>query len=575
MKKLLFLLAVLCFPVFLFASEGFTIKKFDVTIGVHDDGTIEVVEKILVNFTESKQGIYREIPFKGESSVQINGQWQTYPWNLDITGISANKETFVSKEGSYINIRLGTKGVYNTGDVEYDIRYTVDGAFITENKEYDELYWNVTGNEGKVKIRSASFTVVFPDKVKDLENVDYRIYYGATGDLYGGESGREATGEFIGQTLVYNHPNTLSAYEGITFQVRLKKGFIALNSWQLFIKFLKRYWPFILSGLFFIVSFLIWAKWGKDKRVVIMTEFFPPKDVTPSEANSILLQNEKFDISPTLVDLARRGFIIIGKEKSKTYIEKVKDPDNTCRSYEKKLLESLYDYITNDEVPRVYTEDLKDSFYTDAATIESQYTTHFNSKGFFETAGNMWRGLYVFLTVASIFYFIGAIFMFDDPSNHMIFAAFAFVNSIVFAAIMPKKTGKGLDMYQKIKGFREFMSRAEKDKIQRLCAEFPTYFDDTIPYAMIFGMAGRWGNMFDGLMNQPPDWYRYDYGRAGYRPSQFIYSLQSSVGSISHASYSSPSQSSGGSSGGGWSGGGGSWGGSSGGGFGGGGGGSW
>ncbi|OHD53380.1 MAG: hypothetical protein A2Y33_05565 [Spirochaetes bacterium GWF1_51_8] len=574
MKKF-FILMMLSIPAFLFADPGFNIKDYHVDVDVHDNGTIDVHEKILAHFYDEKQGIMRKMPYKGNSQIQINGEWKTYYWDLEYSGIHANKEIKVWNEDGYTIIRLGTAGQYISGDVEYDIYYRVFGAFITENKEYDELYWNVIGTEWDVKIRNASFTIHFPDKVTDLENIDYRIYYGPEGSPEGGVGGRDIEGVIDGQNLTYTHDYSLNAYEGITFQVRLKKGFIALSQWQQFLRFLKNYWHYILSAFVFLASLLIWAKWGKDKRVTVMTEFFPPKEITPSEASSILLQNEKFDISPTLVDLARRGYIVIGKESNKTYVQIVKEPDDRCRSYEKTLLTSLADYANADN--KVYTTDLEQTFYSDAAKVESMYGTQFRSKGFFEATGNMWRNIYIFISAAAIFFLVYALFTYDDPSKPIIFSIFTLVDSLVFAGIMPKKTGKGLDMYQKIKGFREFMSRAEKDKIERLCHDFPTYFDDTIPYAMVFGLAGRWGNMFDGLMKEPPNWYRSDYYHDHhFRTTDFIYHLQSSVGKISHSSYSTPPSSSGGSSGGsGWSGGGGSWGGSSGGGFGGGGGSSW
>ena len=97
-------------------------------------------------------------------------------------------------------------------------------------------------------------------------------------------------------------------------------------------------------------------------------------------------------------------------------------------------------------------------------------------------------------------------------------------------------------------------------------------FSKFLPYAIALNVADHWANAFEGIYQNPPDWYVATGGFSAFSPYIFSHSLSSVSSSLSSAMFSSPRGSGvGGGDGGGGSGGGGS----SGGGFGGGGGGSW
>jgi len=117
-----------------------------------------------------------------------------------------------------------------------------------------------------------------------------------------------------------------------------------------------------------------------------------------------------------------------------------------------------------------------------------------------------------------------------------------------------------------ILGFQEFLNRAEKDQLERMKDRnlFSTFF----PYALALDVADNWAKAFEGIYQEPPDWYVSPGGMGTFNPVGFNRSLHSAVSDMSTAIYSAP-RGSGAGSGGSFGGG------SSGGGFGGGGGGSW
>ena len=117
-------------------------------------------------------------------------------------------------------------------------------------------------------------------------------------------------------------------------------------------------------------------------------------------------------------------------------------------------------------------------------------------------------------------------------------------------------------MLSELKGFRQFIKVAEENKLKMLIKDDPGYFENTMGYALAFGMFDKWARKFEALHVPPPQWYTSPSHNV-LSMHNFSKSFSSSMAMAKSNMVSSPSSS--GSSGGG----------SSGGGFGGGGGGSW
>lgn len=63
------------------------------------------------------------------------------------------------------------------------------------------------------------------------------------------------------------------------------------------------------------------------------------------------------------------------------------------------------------------------------------------------------------------------------------------------------------EMAGKLLGFREFISTAEKDRLQMLVDKDPAYFYSVLPYAMIFGLTEKWCQLFRDIQVEPQPWY--------------------------------------------------------------------
>ena len=135
----------------------------------------------------------------------------------------------------------------------------------------------------------------------------------------------------------------------------------------------------------------------------------------------------------------------------------------------------------------------------------------------------------------------------------------------IMSALCERKTDWYAQILGKIRGYKNFLRVAEKDKMEALAEEDPEYFYKNLAYAFALGVTTVYAEHFASLATQPPEWY--ESGRiitGGHVTTMdFLGSMDSMMNSISSTMTSSPSSGGGGGSfsggGGGGGGGGGSW----------------
>jgi uncharacterized membrane protein len=131
----------------------------------------------------------------------------------------------------------------------------------------------------------------------------------------------------------------------------------------------------------------------------------------------------------------------------------------------------------------------------------------------------------------------------------------------LFGWVMPARTVEGTREYEKVLGFQEFLSRVEGDRLERI-VKTPEMFEKYLPYAMALGVEDNWAKAFDGIFQQPPQWYSGPHGVHTFRPTTLTSDLSRMSASAATVMASAPRSSggsgfSGGRSGGGFGGGGG------------------
>jgi len=107
-----------------------------------------------------------------------------------------------------------------------------------------------------------------------------------------------------------------------------------------------------------------------------------------------------------------------------------------------------------------------------------------------------------------------------------------------FGRVMPAKTRTGAMVYMDILGLQEFMNRAEKDRLERMGDK--NLFAKFLPYAIALDVADNWAKAFEGIYQEPPDWYVSPGGFRTFTPYAFTHSFNSVTLSLGSAMFSAP-----------------------------------
>jgi uncharacterized membrane protein YgcG len=555
-------------------SADFTIRKFQSSILINEDSSFTVKETIDVDFNRSRHGIYREIPFKYTDDL---GKTIRTPLEiLSVTdSVGRDRKYRVRQMGNVVNVRIGDANTYVSGFQSYVIMYKVENALLYFDN-HDELYWNVTGNYWKDPIRAASADVTLSAK-KESKKLWAACFTGIYGSRRSDCSFTTShnSGEF--STKAYLDPG-----EGLTIAFGWDKGLVSPpSSWKRFFWALdlKENRIFLLPVLSLIFMITLWYKKGRDPRVrqAITVMYEPPKYdnkvITPAEVGVLI--DEKLDprdITSTIVGLAVKGYVKIEETKKEGlimdttdyYLSKVKEPDENLSSFETKLMGSVF----SDDPTGVFVSELKNKFYKNLPDLKNGLYEELVSKKYFLKSPEKVRNVYMVAGFIIIVFgsFLTAVLSSYLTGRAILASALTGLPLFLFGRVMPAKTRAGASAYMDILGFQEFLSRAEKDRLQRMGDN--NLFSRFLPYAIALDVADNWAKAFEGIYQEPPNWYASPGGFRTFMPSHFAYSIGSLTSNLSSAMFSAPRGSG---VGGGGSGGGGS----SGGGFGGGGGGSW
>jgi uncharacterized membrane protein len=542
------------------------IRNFYSEIAINNNGEISVQENIEYDFgNELRHGIFREIPYKYQIGIR------NYNLRIKVNRVTDFEGTpyeyRVSKERGRVIVRVGDPDKEITGVHGYRIEYLVDGAILFL-EEHDELYWNVTGNEWKIPINKASARVSFDEEIP--EGVDATCYTG----IYGSKS-KDCTFSITPSSVEFNASGSFLAGEGLTIVVGLPKGILREpSSLKKALWFISDNWFFGLPILTLIVISYVWHTRGRDPegRGVIAVRYEPPTNLTPAEAGTLMDERaDILDITSTVIDLAVRGYLKIQEVESAKFIFfsdrdykliKIKEPQaNELKTHEMKIYAGIFSGKSE-----VMVSQLRNKFYTNLPSIKNALYSELISGKYIPTNPESIRSIFKWIGIGII---VAGFFLIPHWGIKLsVVVSGIFI--LIFSRFMPKKTKKGSLAKEEILGFREFIERAERDRIERLAKDDPTLFDRVLPYALVFGLGDRWAEAFHDMYKSPPSWY--DSPRYGdlFSPRIFVSDLGRSLSFMNSTFASTPSKSRGG-----YSGGSGFGGGSSGGGFGGGGGGSW
>ena len=111
-------------------DSGWSVRSFDVVLGIQTDASLEVSETIDADFDVPKHGIYREIPIR--YAVGLHQYALRFQWLGVDDGAGTTYESSVTYEENRVRVRIGSATRTLTGPVRYRIRYRVMRAILWE-----------------------------------------------------------------------------------------------------------------------------------------------------------------------------------------------------------------------------------------------------------------------------------------------------------------------------------------------------------------------------------------------------------------------------------------------------------
>mgnify|MGYP004532676111 FL=1 len=606
------------------SDSEYTLNSYDINIVVNKNNTLNVTEKIGAYFNIEKHGIFRKIPIRN-NVTRLDGTKSKN--RVKIKDIKVNDNYSLSTEDGYKVIKIGDSNKTLTGQKNYKISYLYNLGR-DSGKKYDELYFNLIGSEWDTSISNITFTIKMPKEFDpsklgfssgtvgstDSSKVTYVVNKNTITGRYNGtlDSGEALTvrlelpeGYFVGASLNISLTSILSIVLPLLF---------VLITYLLWNKFGK--------GKQVIETVEFYPPQGFNSAEV---GFLYKGKVEDEDVISLLiyLANKGYI---KIVEIEER-YLFSTSKKFKIIKQKEYDGNNPSEAV---FLKGLFSSKTSSDgaIEEVTEDDLYDNFYITLNIIKEKINTNGNKEKIFEKSSLGKRACIIAMMIITyLLITINPIIELGDETymimllSLMIFTVLGFSASVtlyknkikifgiivglIFGGIpwaftvlpllltdsiylityiiglicifvmfllykaMPKRTQYGNEMLGKIRGFKRFLETVEKQKLDAMVMENPTYFYDILPFTYVLGVSDKWIKKFETISLQAPSWYD---GYSSFDNASFGSFINSTMQSATSAMSSSPSSSS---SGGSSSGSDSSGGGSSGGGSGGGGGGSW
>jgi len=610
------------------SAQSERILNFKSLIVVNPDASLTVTENITVQAygQEIKRGIVRDFPTTYRDRL---GNTVTVGFKLQEVLRDGRSEPYHTQSvANGVKIFIGQKDVFlRSGAYTYTIRYRVDrelGFF----QDFDELYWNVTGNGWTFAIDRAEAYIELPAGAKILNSAAY------TG--FQGDRGLDFTVQAGARDIVFKTTRRLAPKEGLTVAVSWPKGVVHEPSGHERLGFFLRDNVAVAVGLIWLavlLAFYLWAwfRVGRDPATgTIIPLFSPPSGFSPAGVRFISRMGyDDKAFAAAVVDMAVKGAVLIEEDGGDFTLVPRDAAKEALSTGEQRIAAALFSgggsvtvKDTNHTKIKGAIDALKKNLKTEFEKIYFVPTRAYLGPGIAITFlglalvvltapvkpaaafGSVWLTIWTvacyFLAVTvyqkwkaargggsgkwlaalgttlfALPFFAGEIFgvvmlswAVSIPAAATL-AGMAFLNAL-FYHLLKAPTLSGRKIMDQIEGFKLYLSVAEKDRLDLLNPpeKTPALFEKYLPYALALDVENAWSEQFSEVLAQA--------GTQPYSPTWYSGSswdnfhtsrFTDSLGSSfagAISSSSSPPGSSSGSGGGGSSGGGGGGGGGSG-----------
>jgi uncharacterized membrane protein YgcG len=530
-------------------------------VQIQRDSSLQVTETIDVRAERNQinHGIYRDFPtrYRGPHGSQVRVGFRFEGATLDGMPVPATTEPY----GNGVRIKIGDPENYvDIGEHRYVLHYRTTRQ-IGRFKDFDELYWNATGNGWVFPIDLAEARIRLPEPAKFGQRSMYTGPQGSTA------SDAEVINEKPGDIL-FRTTRPLGAYEGLTVAVAFPKSVVAEPSQGTRIaNWLADYGP-PLVGILSLIGlagfyFIAWHRAGRDPRAgTVVPIFSPPGELTPAGMRYVSkMGSDDRVFAAALVDMGVRGHIRLVEEeggwfsRDKTRLERVAS-SNPLPPEEAAALAELA--TTGESIMMEQKNHAK--FSSAKKNLEEVLKKQYEGKLFNKNWGWAVAGLVLLLLaiwlvsaavvaasgldVTRVLVPLGAavtaalLFLWVQTATAVgkclvslvgfAFAALAIGTGapILFQAlqsgwwlplVMPllalplvisaffwidAPTREGRQVLDRVAGFKQYLSITERERLDRMHPpeDTPELFERYLPYAIALGVENRWAARFAGVL---------------------------------------------------------------------------
>ncbi len=521
-------------------------RSWDVRIDNIDPARnrFNVLEAYDIDFTGTFRFGSAVIPstnLDGISGISVSQDGQAFR-----EGCSQSPGTYcVSSDSDGTSITYYFLSPITDGSARFEIRYTVSGA-LRVYEGGDQLWWIAVPSEHYgFPIGSSTITVVLPAGFAPREGVDPVETYGAAAEV-----------AIRGTTVKATATQQLRGDDSFEIRVQYPHNPAALKArWQdafderrAFEETTKPLIDAALVALGLLISiggvlgvYALWYTRGRDPKIGPVPTFLtdPPSVLPPALVGTLLdEQADMRDVISTLVDLARRGYVVM--EETRTQAVSWLGPSShfsfkrtdkslmDLKPFEKHLMEAVFPLGAMERT----LDSMRNSFYLKIPILQRDLYDAMVTESLFTTSPEKTRSFYVriglvLLGLALLSGFLTSDLA-DSVSQSILCLPFSlgFVGFVMFFAggAMPAKTRKGAEEAAKWRAFREYLQNLEKYGDVSAAAE---HFDTYLAYAVAFDIDRSWVQRFSRIATVPiPSWYYPTYmGRhwhGGYRPGTSV-----------------------------------------------------
>lgn len=255
-----------------------------------------------------------------------------------------------------------------------------------------------------------------------------------------------------------------------------------------------------------LIMAVVWFKKGRDPKDIdnIVPFYQIPNNISPVEAG-VLVDNriDDNDISAQIIYCIQQGYLNIEYSETYGYILTKTDKSGSLRKKDpsKVLIESLFD----DDKEFIDVTDLSIEYASNATRFSDFVYSASQSlyeKGLYKNNPQDTISNYRFISVGLLA--SGFILLIISMNNNDLLKYIfpLFYSGLFVAIIAPKmsvRTEKGATMRNAVFGFKEYLSAAEKERVEfhNKPEKDTNTFTKLLPFAVALGLEGKWSNLID------------------------------------------------------------------------------